>query len=381
MLSMNDLRPLLGRRSAVVTEQGDKVGSLGEVYLSDVTEDPTWITVHTGLFGTRESFVPLQGATVQGGRVVVAYPRDLIRRAPSTERDGQLGPGDENGLYQHYDLVDPAASAQRGVSTGGQASIGEVAPAEPIAPARSDTPVGDDEPTTADVPARSDVPVSPDVQVATDVPARSGVPVAADVPARSDVPVGRDEPLGGAVADGVDSGERWMIRSEERLRVGTEQYEAARVRLRKYVVTEEETKAVPLRRDALLVEREPIVPGTLDAVPDDSLFQEDSVEMVGHEEIAVVRKETVAVERVRFSKATVTGRTTVRERVRKERIESSVEGEAAGGSRKGRRSSETGRVTGRASGRTSAGHDDVDPSSRVATNSPNALIKGKKKRR
>ncbi|RJT80019.1 DUF2382 domain-containing protein [Arthrobacter cheniae] len=356
MLSMNDLTPLHGRRSAVVTEQGDKVGSLGEVYLSDVTEDPTWITVHTGLFGTKESFVPLHGATVQGGHVVVAYPRDLIRRAPSTERDGQLGPGDENGLYQHYDLVDPAAPAQQDASTNEQSSIGQVAPAGQVAavsPAQPEVPVGHDESITADVP------VSP------------------DVPVRSDEPVARDETLGGLVADGADSGKRWMIRSEERLRVGTEQYEAARVRLRKYVVTEEETKAVPLRRDELRVEREPIGPGTLDFVPDDSLFQEDSVEMVGHEEVAVVRKETVAVERVRLNKATITGRTTVREQVRKERIESSVEGETAGGTRKGRRSS----ATGRASGKTSAGHDDEDRSSRVATNSPNALIKGKKKRR
>jgi uncharacterized protein (TIGR02271 family) len=379
MLSMNDLTPLLGRRSAVVTEQGDKVGSLGEVYLSDVTEDPTWITVHTGLFGTRESFVPLQGARVQGGRVVVAYPRDLIRRAPSTERDGQLGPGDENGLYRHYDLVDPAVPVQQGASTGGQVSIGQVAPAEQVAPTEQVAAVAHEAPAQPDVPV-GHVPAGPDVPARSDVPV-GHVPAGPDVRARSDEPVVRDEPLGGPVAGGADSGERWMVRSEERLRVGTEQYEAARVRLRKYVVTEEATKAVPLRRDELRVEREPIGPGSLDAVPDETLFQEDSVELVGHEEIAVVRKETVAVERVRLNKATVTGRATVREQVRKERIESSVEGEAAAGTRKGRRSPATGRASGKASGRTSGSHDDVDRSSRVATNSPNALIKGKKKRR
>ncbi|MBG6225074.1 uncharacterized protein (TIGR02271 family) [Arthrobacter sp. CAN_A2] len=318
MLTMHDLDHLLGHRTAVVTDQGDKVGSIGEVYLNDATETPTWVTVHTGLFGTKESFVPLEGAAVQDGRLVVAYPRDLIRNAPSIERDGHLSPEDKGVLYAHYGL---------------------------------------DERTTA-----------------------SAATTAEDVTASDDGAVTRERRGGG---------EPWMIRSEEQLRVGTEAYEAARVRLRKYVITEEATRTVPLLKEELLTEREPITKA--DATMDDSLFQEDVVELVGHEERAVVLgRETVPVERVRLARTTVTGRTTVREEVRKERIVTIVDGESMTDADAGsdtddrsRRSARPGRARGRAArtaGRGRAVPAD-DRSERIATNSPNPLLKGKNKRR
>ncbi|WP_104180462.1 PRC and DUF2382 domain-containing protein [Arthrobacter sp. B0490] len=304
MLTMHDLDPLLGHRSAVVTDQGDKVGSIGEVFLDDATDTPTWVTVHTGLFGTKESFVPLEGATVRGGELVVAYPRDLIRHAPSTERDGHLSPEDESALFRHYGLQAPATS-------------------------------NDDDHA---------------VQRPGDAP----------------------------VQEGRDDGEPWMIRSEERLRVGTETYEAARVRLRKYVVTEQATLTVPLQREELLIEREPIT--TSGAVSEDSLFQEEIVEFVRHEEHAVVvGTETVPVERVRLGKATVTGRTTVREQVRKERIASSIDGEPMSDAGTRRSGGRTRRTTTGGTGRGRA--VPAEESGRTGTNSPNPLLKGKNKRR
>lgn len=310
MLTMNDLDPLLGHRSTVVTHQGDKVGSIGEVYLDDATDEPAWITVHTGLFGTKESFVPLRDAAVQGDSLVVAFPRELIRHAPSVDRDGHLTPDDEAALYRHYDLAGAAPADSE---------------ASPFAGAPADTEAG------ADTPVRK----------------------------------ARD-----------DDGEPWMVRSEERLRVGTERYEAARVRLRKYVVTEDATVTVPLRREELRVEVEPITTATLDGSEDGSLFREESVEIVLREEQAVVRKETVEVERVRMQKAAVAGRATVREEVRKERISSSIDGEEpAGGADPGVHRSGRGRVSTRATGA------EGEQSSKIVTGSPNALLKGRSKRR
>jgi stress response protein YsnF len=49
-----------------------------------------------------------------------------------------------------------------------------------------------------------------------------------------------------------------MTRYEEELRVGKAQRESGRARLRKYVVTEQVQKTVPVQREEVRVEREPI---------------------------------------------------------------------------------------------------------------------------
>src|SRR3712207_7754189 len=46
----------------VYDESGQKIGSASEVYLDDETGQPEWLTVKTGLFGTKESFVPIRDA-------------------------------------------------------------------------------------------------------------------------------------------------------------------------------------------------------------------------------------------------------------------------------------------------------------------------------
>ncbi|MHA7218945.1 PRC and DUF2382 domain-containing protein [Arthrobacter sp. MDT1-48-3] len=369
MLTMNDLDPLLRHRSTVVTGEGDKVGTVGVVYLDDADDRPSWVTVHTGLFGTRESFVPLEGASVHGRDLVVAYPRDLIRHAPSVDRDGHLSPEDEAALYRHYGLR-------------GAAPVPRFAAAEPVtehAAVRTTTPVTESavagpatehaaaEPAIEPAAARTTTPSAAAPDAATGETAARAMHTAGTSDATPAPTTARTQ---GGTHTRDEGGTPWVVRSEERLRVGTEQYEAARVRLRKYVVTEEATMTVPLKREEIRIEVEPISsPVRLEAegVP----FQEQSVELVAHEELAVLSKETVPVERVSMKTVEVAGRTTVREEVRKERIASSADGAASVGRGRGLGSSNRG---------TTAGAD-ADASTRIATNSTNALLKGRKKRR
>jgi uncharacterized protein (TIGR02271 family) len=112
-----------------------------------------------------------------------------------------------------------------------------------------------------------------------------------------------------------------MTRSEEQLRVGTTTEEAGRARLRKYVVTENVTKTVPVTREEVRVEREPITDANVgDALAGPAISEEEH-EVVLTEERPVVAKETVPVERVRLDKDVVTDTETVTESVRKEEIE------------------------------------------------------------
>jgi uncharacterized protein (TIGR02271 family) len=112
-----------------------------------------------------------------------------------------------------------------------------------------------------------------------------------------------------------------MTRSEEELRVGTERREAGRVRLRKYVVTEEEQRTVPVRREEVRVEREPITDANAEQALDGPEISDEEHEVVLHEERPVVEKNVVPKERVRLSTEEQTDQQTVSETLRKERIE------------------------------------------------------------
>lgn len=112
-----------------------------------------------------------------------------------------------------------------------------------------------------------------------------------------------------------------MTRSEEQLHVGTEQVETGRARLRKYVVTETETRTVPVSHEEVRVEREPITDANVGAALDGPAISEEEHEVVLTAEKPVVAKEAVPVERVRVDKQTVTEQAQITEDVRKEQID------------------------------------------------------------
>jgi uncharacterized protein (TIGR02271 family) len=112
-----------------------------------------------------------------------------------------------------------------------------------------------------------------------------------------------------------------MTRSEEELHVGTASREAGRARLRKYVVTEQVQKTVPVSREEVHVEREPITDENVDDAISGAEISEDEHDVVLHEEEPVVEKRTVPKERVRLGKDTTTEERQISEEVRKERIE------------------------------------------------------------
>lgn len=113
-----------------------------------------------------------------------------------------------------------------------------------------------------------------------------------------------------------------MTRSEEQLHVGTRQVESGRVRLRKYVVTENVTTTVPVSHEEVRLEREPITEA--DAGTGAAISEEER-EVTLRAEVPVVEKETVPVERVRLGTETVTEQAQVDETVRKEQIETDTD--------------------------------------------------------
>jgi uncharacterized protein (TIGR02271 family) len=126
-----------------------------------------------------------------------------------------------------------------------------------------------------------------------------------------------------------------MTRSEEELRVGTEARERGRVRLRKYVTTEQVTQTVPVRREKVRLEHEPASGADVDAETGDPEATDSAHEVVLHEEQPVVEKRVVPKERVRLGKETVTEQQQVTEEVRKEQIDIDDRGGRRHGPREG----------------------------------------------
>ena len=101
MITEQHLNTVIG--STAVGTDG-KLGTVGEVYLDDETGRPEWATVRTGLFGTKEAFVPLAQADMSGEDLRVPYDKDTVKHAPHIESEGHLSPAEEEELYRYYGI-------------------------------------------------------------------------------------------------------------------------------------------------------------------------------------------------------------------------------------------------------------------------------------
>lgn len=228
-------------QGVVIGSDGDDIGRVGQVFLDNETGEPSWVTVKTGWFGAKESFVPLDNASISGDTVTVPYDKDKIKGAPNFDVDAPLSESDEQDLYSYYGV------------TGYDAGYVE-----------TPRPAVDTDTATAPV-----------------------------------------------------NGE-YLTRSEERLHVGTEKVQTGKARLRKFVVTEQQTVTVPVSHEEVRVVREPLTPG--DSV-DGATIGEAVIEVDLTEDRVLVNKEVVGVEKVKLGTETVTEQQEVTESVRKEQIE------------------------------------------------------------
>ncbi|MBM7458354.1 PRC-barrel domain-containing protein [Rhodococcus coprophilus] len=100
MITHNELDTLA--RATAYGPDGTKLGKVGEVYLDNRSGEPGWITVVTGLFGTRRHFVPVDEATLDRTGVHVPFDKDTVTGAPNVEENGELTPLEEDELYRYY---------------------------------------------------------------------------------------------------------------------------------------------------------------------------------------------------------------------------------------------------------------------------------------
>ncbi|MBE0011096.1 PRC and DUF2382 domain-containing protein [Arthrobacter sp. AET 35A] len=283
MISQDNISQILDAGGNVIDNDGNKVGSVGQIYVDDQTNDPSWVTVNTGFFGSNESFAPLQGASLEGNDIRIGHDKAKVKDAPNVAPDGHLSEEEEAELYRYYGLSSNSRTTDQ---------------------------------TTNDYSTGTGNDAGTGTGTGTGTGAGFGTDRDRDVDVTRGE-VGHD--TSGPTPDDA------MTRSEERLHVGTESRETGRARLRKYVVTENVTQTVPVQREEVRIEREPITDANAGDAFDGPSISEEEHEVTLHEERPVVEKETVPVERVRLDKETVTEERTVNEEVRKEQIDTDTD--------------------------------------------------------
>jgi uncharacterized protein (TIGR02271 family) len=250
------------RSKTAVDADGDKIGTVEEIYLDTETDQPEWLAVKTGLFGSKISFIPIAEATDAGGDVRVPYSKAQVKDAPHADPDGQLSQQEEAQLYRHYGRDYSESRSETGLAEGtrGQA----VTDGNP-APRGSAGVVGDD--------------------------------------------------VSGPETDDA------ITRSEEEVSVGAARRETGRVRLRKYIVEDHVTQTVPVRHDEVRVEREPITDANIRDATSGPELSEEEHEVTLYAEEPVAQKRVVPKERVRLDKDVTTEQRQVTETARKEQID------------------------------------------------------------
>src|SRR5919107_1745670 len=119
MATIQKDRILQFRGQDLCDRDGDKIGSIEEIYLDTQTGEPEWALVHTGLFGTKQTFVPLRDASEGDGTLRVPFEKSQVKDAPKVDPDGQLSQREEADLYRHYGMEYSESDSDTGLGEGG----------------------------------------------------------------------------------------------------------------------------------------------------------------------------------------------------------------------------------------------------------------------
>ncbi|MCC9312113.1 DUF2382 domain-containing protein [Kitasatospora sp. RB6PN24] len=302
-----DPRDLIGHKA--VDRNGDKIGTVDEVYLDDATGEPEWAAVRTGIFG-RDAFVPLTTSEFSGEELRVPYDRSLIKESPDFGVGQHLSPAQELQLYRYYGLDAPtgdrtAAPARPGQGTaGGRAGDLDFGVSAPAAPATGH-PM-----TTAPTTGRQR---SAEPTIGLDKPVEPA-------PVPTEPAPGRPQTTAPSQGAPRPAGPIELTLREERLEITNEWHVLGTARMRKYVVTEPVERRVQVTRERVRVERVPVTDEERAELSAQDIA-EAVEEVTLRAERPVLRKYVASLERVRLVVERFTEEQVIKDELRRERVE------------------------------------------------------------
>jgi uncharacterized protein (TIGR02271 family) len=240
------MQALQWRGSDAVDRDGNKIGTIDQIYLDNETNQPEWVTVRTGMLGRRTSFVPVTGASMEGGVVHLPYERTQIEQAPNIDPEANLSPEEETNLYRHYGL-DYGSELSSGVSDRGAVGHDTSGPTTDEAMTRSEEELRIA--TTRREAGRARLRKWVETETVTET-----------VPVERERAVVEREPITdanmGQAMDGpaISSEEHEVVLTEEQVVAEKRAVPKERIRLDKEVVTEEQQVSEELRKERIEVE-------------------------------------------------------------------------------------------------------------------------------
>ncbi|MEE6256947.1 PRC and DUF2382 domain-containing protein [Plantactinospora sonchi] len=231
-MNQEQVNSLYGRR--VHDRTGTKVGNIGNVW-ADAAGEPSWISVKTGLFGRRESMVPLQNVKMGQDDLTVPYDKDMVTNAPHVEAsvDEPLKTDEIGQLYAYYGINQGPQPDGRTTATG----------REEMTRSEERLRVGKESQPAGTARLRKYV-VSENVHTT--------VPIEHDEVWVEREPVTAD--ARGGTRPEIGEAEREMVLTAERPVVSKERVPVERVRMSEDRVTEEQSIDEPVRRERIEAE-------------------------------------------------------------------------------------------------------------------------------
>ena len=102
----------------VTGANGVKLGKVDNLYIDNDTNQPEWVAVKSGLFGTHVSLVPISKAQFDGTVLSVPFDKEQLKSAPHHHPNTDLSPLAEKYLYNHYGMSYSQHSGSPAAQTG-----------------------------------------------------------------------------------------------------------------------------------------------------------------------------------------------------------------------------------------------------------------------
>jgi uncharacterized protein (TIGR02271 family) len=241
-LTMNELEEARGL--PVYDSAGEKIGKVEDIYYDEQTNQPEWIGIGTGFFGSKRVLVPVQGASLSGDGYTVPFDRDKVKDSPDIDAD-EISQETEAELYSYYGLGYGESRSQTGLPEGTKAPSGDEATSREGTLTRSEEElqVGKRDVEAGRARLRKWVETEP-VNVDVELQRETARVVREPVNETTDAELGEDQ---------VELG----LRSEQAV-VGKQTVAKERIGLEKDVQTKRETVSDDVRKERVEVEGDTI---------------------------------------------------------------------------------------------------------------------------
>ena len=100
----------------LIDRDGERIGTLEDVYFDIETDQPQFGTVKEGFLDRHYTFVPLVAVTVGPDSLQVGVTKQQVKDAPNMEREGDaLTQADESLLYHYFQMNYTPSSSPSGL--------------------------------------------------------------------------------------------------------------------------------------------------------------------------------------------------------------------------------------------------------------------------